>query len=71
MTVPADAAVFVSHEPLDVAAEGFDAGVRLGEPIDRDLIAVPVTGDLRLVVVGAPAYFARHPTPKHPRDLAE
>ena len=61
----------VSDEPLDIVAEGYDAGIRLGEVIDRDMIAVPVSGDLRLVVVGTPSYFARHPKPKHPRDLAE
>jgi len=52
-------------------AEGYDAGVRLGEVIDSDMIAVRVSGDIRLVVVGAPAYFDRHPAPRHPRDLAE
>jgi DNA-binding transcriptional LysR family regulator len=61
--------LFVSDEPLDIVAEGYDAGVRLGEVIDRDMVAVPVSGDLRLVVVGAPAYFAAHPKPKHPREL--
>ena len=61
----------LSDEPLDIVAEGYDAGVRLGEVIDRDMIAVPVSGDLRLVVVGSPAYFARHPKPMHPRDLAQ
>jgi DNA-binding transcriptional LysR family regulator len=61
--------VFVSDEPLDIVAAGYDAGVRLGEVIDGDMIAVPLTGDQRLVVVGAPAYFARHPKPVHPRDL--
>ena len=61
----------VSDEPLDIVAEGFDAGIRLGEVIDKDMIAVPVSGDLRLIVVGAPSYFARHPKPKHPRDLVE
>jgi len=61
----------VSEAPVDIVAEGYDAGVRLGEVIDRDMIAVPVSGDIRLVVVGAPAYFARHPVPTHPRDLAE
>lgn len=61
----------LSDEPLDIVAEGYDAGVRLGEVIDRDMVAVPVSGDLRLVVVGAPAYLARHPAPRHPRDLAE
>lgn len=61
--------LFVSDEPLDIVAAGYDAGIRLGEVIDRDMIAVPVSGDLRLVVVGAPSYFARHRKPKHPRDL--
>lgn len=62
--------VFVSDEPLDIVAAGYDAGVRLGEVIDGDMIAVPLAGDERLIVVGAPAYFARHPKPAHPRDLA-
>jgi DNA-binding transcriptional LysR family regulator len=61
----------VSSETTDIVASGYDAGVQLGEVIDRDMIAVPVSGDLRLVVVGAPAYFAQHPKPKHPRDLVE
>jgi DNA-binding transcriptional LysR family regulator len=63
--------LFVSDEPVDIVAEGYDGGIRLGEVIDRDMIAVPVSGDLRLVVVGAPSYFAQHPKPKHPRDLVE
>jgi len=61
----------VSDEPVDIVAEGYDGGVRLGEIIDRDMIAVPVSGDLRLIVVGAPSYFARHRKPKHPRDLVD
>jgi DNA-binding transcriptional LysR family regulator len=61
----------VSNEITDIVASGYDAGVQLGEVIDRDMIAVPVSGDLRLVVVGAPSYFARHPKPKHPRELVE
>jgi DNA-binding transcriptional LysR family regulator len=61
----------VSNEIGDIVANGYDAGIRLGEVIDRDMIAVPVSGDLRLIVVGAPSYFARHPRPKHPRDLVE
>lgn len=63
--------LFVSDEPVDIVAAGYDAGIRLGEVIDRDMIAVPVSGDLRLVVVGAPSYFAKHRKPKHPRDLVE
>jgi DNA-binding transcriptional LysR family regulator len=61
----------VSEEAVDIVAEGYDAGARLGEVIDGDMIAVPVSGDIRLVVVAAPAYFARRPKPTHPRDLAE
>ena len=61
----------LSDTPVDIVAEGFDAGVRLSEAIDRDMIAVPLSGDLRLIVVGAPAYLARRPKPKHPRDLAQ
>jgi DNA-binding transcriptional LysR family regulator len=61
----------VSDAPVDIVAEGFDAGIQLGEVIDKDMIAVPVTGDLRLAVVGAPSYFARRGAPSHPRDLVE
>ncbi|MCC6928062.1 MAG: LysR family transcriptional regulator [Gemmatimonadaceae bacterium] len=63
--------LFISDEPVDIVDEGYDAGVRLGEVIDRDMVAVPVSGDLRLVVVGSPAYFARHAKPTHPRDLVQ
>jgi DNA-binding transcriptional LysR family regulator len=61
----------VSDAPVDIVAEGFDAGIQLGEVIDKDMIAVPVTGDLRLVVVGAPSYFARRGRLTHPRDLTD
>jgi DNA-binding transcriptional LysR family regulator len=61
----------VSETSVDIVAGGYDAGVRLGEVIDRDMITVPLSGDIRLVVVAAPSYFARHPKPTHPRDLAE
>jgi DNA-binding transcriptional LysR family regulator len=61
--------VAVSEVPVDIVAEGYDAGIQLGEVIDKDMIAVPVTGDLRLAVVGAPSYFARRGVPTHPRDL--
>jgi DNA-binding transcriptional LysR family regulator len=61
----------VSGAIPDIVAGGYDAGVELGEVIDRDMIAVPITGKMRLAVVGSPAYFARHPAPKHPRDLTE
>ena len=61
----------VSDASVDIVADGYDAGIQLGEVIDKDMIAVPVTGDLRLAVVGAPSYFARRGVPKHPRDLVE
>ncbi|MDP2268364.1 MAG: LysR substrate-binding domain-containing protein, partial [Deltaproteobacteria bacterium] len=46
-----------------------DAGVRLGEVIEQDMIAIPLTGDQRETVVAAPAYLAAHGAPAHPRDL--
>jgi DNA-binding transcriptional LysR family regulator len=64
-------AVEVNDEPVDIVADGYDAGIEIGEVIDRDMIAVPVSGDLELAIVGAPSYFARHPAPKHPRDLTD
>ena len=63
--------IVVSDGAVDIVAAGYDAGIQLGEVIDRDMIAVPVTGDIRMSVVGSPAYFARHPKPRHPRDLVE
>jgi DNA-binding transcriptional LysR family regulator len=61
--------ITVSNRPADIVAGGYDAGVRLGEVIDQDMITVPVSGQIRLIVVGAPEYFANHPVPAHPRDL--
>jgi DNA-binding transcriptional LysR family regulator len=59
----------VEERLIDIVAGRFDAGVRLGERLQRDMIAVPLGGALRLVVVGAPAYFAAHPAPASPHDL--
>src|SRR5215217_3890380 len=64
-------AVEVNDERIDVVAGGYDAGIEIGEVIDKDMIVVPVSGELELAIVGAPSYFARHPAPKHPRDLTE
>ncbi|WP_336945941.1 LysR substrate-binding domain-containing protein [Asaia sp. HN010] len=55
----------------DIVADRFDAGVRLEETIARDMIAVPIGPPLRMAVVGAPSYFARHPRPLRPQDLAQ
>jgi DNA-binding transcriptional LysR family regulator len=54
---------------FDLVGAGFDAGIHLGEFIERDMVAVRVSTDQRAAIVGAPAYFAAHPTPKSPRDL--
>ena len=55
----------------DIVAERFDAGVRLGESVARDMVAVRIGPDLRMAIVGAPAYFAAHPKPLIPQDLAD
>jgi DNA-binding transcriptional LysR family regulator len=55
--------------PADIVAEGFDAGIRFGEQIDRDMITMRVMGEKRFLVVASPDYVARHPKPKTPRDL--
>ncbi|MDX0524495.1 LysR family transcriptional regulator [Sinorhizobium medicae] len=61
--------VTVTDEEFDIVAAGFDAGVRLGEVIEQDMIAVPLTGDQREMAVAAPSYLAAHGTPLHPREL--
>lgn len=61
--------VTVTDEEFDIVAHGFDAGVRLGEVIEKDMIAVPVGGDQRECAAASPAYLARHGAPAHPRDL--
>src|SRR4051812_29161593 len=53
----------------DVVAERYDAGVRLGEQVAKDMIAVRVGPDMRMAVVGTPSYFAECPAPKTPHDL--
>lgn len=54
---------------VDLVGERFDAGIRLGESLAQNMIAVRVTHDQRMVVVGSPKYFARHPPPGEPKDL--
>ena len=53
----------------DIVAERYDAGVRLGEQVAKDMVAVRVGADMRMAVVGAPSYFARRSKPKKPQDL--
>ncbi len=53
----------------DIVAGSFDAGIRLGESLDREMVAVRISADERAAVVGSPSYFAVRGEPKHPRDL--
>lgn len=61
--------IFVDHSFADIAAEQFDAGVRLGESLEKDMIAVRVAPDDRLIAVASPDYFRTHLPPSVPRDL--
>lgn len=61
--------IIVDYALTDIAAERFDAGVRLGEQVAKDMIAVRIGPDLRMAVVAAPSYFARRPQPGKPQDL--
>lgn len=61
--------VTVTDDESDIVAAGFDAGVRLGEVIEQDMVAVPLTGPQRQMVVASPAYLAAHGAPTHPREL--
>ncbi|RWO10410.1 MAG: LysR family transcriptional regulator [Mesorhizobium sp.] len=61
--------IVIEDRFTDVVEGGFDAGVRLGESLQRDMIAVRIGPNLRGAVVGAPSYFATMPKPRHPHDL--
>lgn len=61
--------LIIDYGLTDIVAERYDAGVRLGEQVAKDMIAVRIGPDFRMAVVGAPSYFARRPKPKDPKDL--
>jgi DNA-binding transcriptional LysR family regulator len=61
--------VTTDNSRVDIVAAGFDAGIEIGEFIQKDMVAVRVSEDLRAAIVGSPKYFASHPKPRHPRDL--
>jgi DNA-binding transcriptional LysR family regulator len=63
--------ITVTDEEFDIVAVGYDAGVRLGEVIEQDMVAVPVSAKQRQLVVAAPSYLAQHPAPKHPSELPQ
>lgn len=62
--------IVADNRLVDIVAEGFDAGVRFGERLAQDMIAVPLGPAQRFVVVASPAYLAAHGRPRHPFDLA-
>jgi DNA-binding transcriptional LysR family regulator len=62
--------LIVENEKRDVVADGFDGGVRLGEFLERDMVALPISAPSRWVVAASPRYLGRRGTPVHPRDLA-
>lgn len=68
-----DISVELSVDPgmVDIVAERFDAGVRLGETIDRDMIAVPIGPEMRMAAVASPAYLAGRKMPRTPHELAD
>lgn len=63
--------ITVTDAEFDIVREGYDAGVRLGESIEQDMIAIPVSAEQRQVTVGSPEYLTRHGTPAHPRELVD
>jgi DNA-binding transcriptional LysR family regulator len=63
--------VNVDNMLADIVAGRFDAGIRLGEYVERDMVAVRIAPDMRMAIVGTPAYFERHPRPETPQDLTQ
>jgi DNA-binding transcriptional LysR family regulator len=61
--------IVIDYGLTDIVAERYDAGVRLGEQIAKDMIAVRIGPDMRMAVVGSPSYFARRKRPRRPQDL--
>ncbi|QCI68195.1 LysR family transcriptional regulator [Phreatobacter stygius] len=61
--------IIVDYGLTDIVAEGYDAGVRMGEQVAKDMIAVRIGPAMRMAVVGSPAYFEKYPPPLSPQDL--
>ena len=66
-----DVEVVVEDRFIDIVADGYDAGVRLSEAIERDMVQVRLTDPFRFVVVGAPSYLAKHGVPQRPEELLQ
>jgi DNA-binding transcriptional LysR family regulator len=63
--------VAIDYGLTDIVTERYDAGVRVGEHVDKDMVAVRIGPDLRMAVVGSPSYFAGRAAPKTPNELAD
>jgi DNA-binding transcriptional LysR family regulator len=63
--------VTIDYGLTDIVAERYDAGIRLGEQVAKDMIAVRIGPDMRMVVVGTPAYFSQRTPPQTPQDLTD
>lgn len=63
--------ITIDYGLADIAAQRYDAGVRSGEQVAKDMIAVRIGPDMRMAVVGAPQYFKTRPEPKKPQDLID
>jgi DNA-binding transcriptional LysR family regulator len=61
--------IIIDYSLTDIAAAGYDAGVRLGEQVAKDMIAVRIGPEMRMAVVGSPSYFERYGFPESPQDL--
>jgi DNA-binding transcriptional LysR family regulator len=62
--------IVVDYGLTDIVAQGYDAGVRLGEQVAKDMVAVRISPDIRMAVVASPAYLRKHSAPRTPHDLA-
>ncbi|MFA1676335.1 LysR family transcriptional regulator [Rhizobium mongolense] len=63
--------IVVDYGLTNIVAEGYDAGVRLGEQVAKDMIAVRIGPEMRVAIVGSPAYFQKYPRPETPQDLTQ
>lgn len=63
--------VTVESRFVDIVAERYDMGIRLGDELARDMTAVRISPDMRVAIVGSPGYLAKHPAPRKPQDLAD
>ncbi len=61
--------IIVDYALTDIVSEGYDAGVRMGEQVAKDMIAVRIGPEMRMAIVASPTYFERHPLPQTPHEL--